>query len=54
MTDEEVFLELKKIMTTILKVGIEEIDQMANTNSNLREDLGIDSVESLDFLFFSR
>lgn len=50
MTEEKIFVGLKKIMATILKVDLEEIDQMANINSRLREDLGIDSVESLDFL----
>lgn len=50
MTEQKVFSELKKIMANILKVDIEEIDQMANANSKLRDDLGIDSVESLDFL----
>lgn len=48
--EEKIFIELKKIMATILKVDVEEIDQMASMESDLREDLGIDSVESLDFI----
>ena len=51
MTDKEkLFSGLKRIMATLLKVDIEEIDQIANMSSKLRDDLGIDSVESLDFL----
>ena len=47
---EKIFLNLKEIMAVLLKVDIGEINAIANTNSALRDDLGIDSVEGLDFL----
>ena len=48
--EQIIFSDLKKIMATLLKTDLNKIDQMASLDSKLREDLGIDSVESLDFL----
>ena len=50
LSQEEIFSQLKQIMATLLKLDSKEIDQIATLNSKLRNDLGIDSVESLDFL----
>lgn len=47
---EKIFCELIEIMATLLKLETTEIEQIAKIDSNLRDDLGIDSVESLDFL----
>ncbi len=45
-----IFVKLKGVMAVILKLDISEVDGMAVVDSTLRDDLGIDSVESLDFL----
>lgn len=50
LTTDQVFSDLKKIMATLLKKSLEEVEQMARYDSLLKDDLGIDSVESLDFL----
>ena len=50
MEDEEIFKQLKEIMAKLLKRSYDEIDKKARTDSRLRDDLGIDSLESLDFL----
>jgi len=49
-TADNIFLNLKLIMANLLKTDLQEINQLATLNSKLRDDLGIDSVESLDFL----
>ena len=50
LTEDQIFVGLKKIVSTLMKLDLEEVDRRARQNSNLRDDLGIDSVESLDFL----
>ena len=50
MEDETIFKPLKEIMARLLKRSYDEIDKKARTDSKLRDDLGIDSLESLDFL----
>ena len=51
MTEEEkVFAELKRTMAILLNLNTQEMDSIAEISSHLRNDLGIDSVESLDFL----
>lgn len=47
---EKIFDELIEIMAVLLKLEAKEIEEITNMDSNLRDDLGIDSVESLDFL----
>jgi len=49
-TETQIFTDMKKIMSKLLKMSIEEVDGIATMDSSLRDDLGIDSVESLDFL----
>ena len=51
LAEESIFSDLKKIMAELLKRDLAEIENLATTASNLRDDLGIDSVESLDFLY---
>ena len=50
VTSKEVFSELKRITAKLLRLPIEEIEGIAHTESDLKDDLGIDSVESLDLL----
>lgn len=50
MENEKIFKELKEIMAKLLKRSYDEIDKKARIDSKLRDDLGIDSLESLDFL----
>ncbi len=50
MDEESIFLNLKKIMASLLDLDLAEVNEMSTTESKLRDDLGIDSVESLDFL----
>ncbi len=49
-TQTAIFVKLKTVMATILKLDISEVDEMTSAKSSLKDDLGIDSVESLDFL----
>lgn len=50
LTEDQVFVDLKTIVSKLMKLSLAEVDGRAHQNSNLRDDLGIDSVESLDFL----
>lgn len=50
LTENQIFSDMKKIMSKLLKMSVEEVDGIATVDSSLRDDLGIDSVESLDFL----
>ena len=45
-----IFIKLKTIMAGILKIDPSGVNNLAGVNSFLKKDLGIDSVESLDFL----
>ena len=50
LTTDQIFSDLKAIMAKLLKVSLEEINELASLESNLQEEIGIDSVESLDLL----
>lgn len=51
LTSDEVYSQLKELMAKIMKITPEEIEKIVRMNSNLRDDIGIDSVESLDFIY---
>ncbi len=48
-SSQEVLEDLKNIMVRLLKISKRELEGLLSLNSQLK-DLGIDSVESLDFL----
>ena len=50
LTTDQIFSDLKAIMAKLLKISLEEINELASLEANLREEIGIDSVESLDLL----
>jgi len=49
-TRSEIMFKLQGVMASILKSDLAAINAVVTEQSLLREDLGIDSVESLDFL----
>ncbi len=51
LTKDQIFSDLKQIMSKLLKKTLKEVEEMVKFESNLRDDLGIDSVESLDFVY---
>ena len=51
LTKDQIFSNLKKIMSKLLKRDLKEVEDMVKFESNLKDDLGIDSVESLDFIY---
>lgn len=50
MTADQAFIDIKEIAAKLLRISFDEINKMANPESLLKDDLGIDSVESLDLL----
>ena len=50
MTPDQIFNDLKIIVAKLLKRSPKEIDEITSLDSRLKDDLGIDSVESLDLL----
>lgn len=48
---DQIFPSLKKIFAQLTKRSLTDIEAIASIESRLKEDLGIDSVESLDFLY---
>lgn len=47
LTPEEIYLSVREILTRLLKISENEVQK----GSILSDDLGIDSVESLDLVF---
>ena len=50
LTNEQIFTDLKDITAKLLRINFEDIEKIAHYDSTLKNDLGIDSVESLDLL----
>lgn len=51
LTEEQIFTDIKKITAKLLRISDEEMEQMARLDSALRDELGLDSIESLDLRY---
>lgn len=51
LTEEQIFTDIKKITAKLLRVSDKEMEQMARLDSALRDELGLDSIESLDLRY---
>lgn len=51
LTEEQIFTDIKKITAKLLRISDKEMEQMARLDSALRDELGLDSIESLDLRY---
>lgn len=51
LTEEQIFTDIKKITAKLLRVSDKEMEQLARLDSALTDELGLDSIESLDLRY---